>query len=579
MLSIPNKTFYEMVEKGGLVPAKDLKTILGEAEKNKTFLGSLLVSRNLMAEDQLAEMIAQYHKVEYVDLTKKSIDRSVLELVPESIARTYELIAFERQGRNVSLAMLDPKDLTAIDFIKKKTGFTVKPYLTTEKALETVLASYRVSLRAEFDHILKESAKESKASTGASLEEVAVDIPIVRVVDTLIRYAVFEDASDIHIEPSEKFVLVRYRIDGVLREMLTLPREIHPAVVARIKILSNLKIDEHRLPQDGRIKVETKEFKISLRVSTIPIFDGEKIVMRILDEEGENLDFEQLGFIGNLQETIERSFKRPHGMILVTGPTGSGKTTTLYTALKQLNTPKVNISTVEDPIEYRMERVNQIQVNPKIGLTFAMGLRALLRQDPNIIMVGEIRDQETADIAINAALTGHLVLSTLHTNNAPTALPRLLDMHVEPFLISSTVNVIIGQRLVRKICRNCIESYTLSKEAITELKKQIDVDHILYALKKANAILTEVESLESLLFYRGKGCEQCGNTGYKGRIGIYEILEVTDTIRALILKRVSSDEITQAALKEGMLVMAQDGFIKAKSGVTTIEEVLRVTKE
>jgi type IV pilus assembly protein PilB len=360
---------------------------------------------------------------------------------------------------------------------------------------------------------------------------------------------------------------------------MTLPKNTQSGIIARIKILANLKVDEHRMPQDGRFKISTEEIKVAFRVSILPAFDGEKIVMRLLNEKGQILNIEQLGFQSNSLQIIKKNIKKPHGMILVTGPTGSGKTTSLYTILNILNTPEVNISTVEDPIEYRMQRINQSQINPKIGFTFAIGLRALLRQDPDIIMIGEIRDEETAEIAVHAAMTGHLVLSTLHTNDAPTTLPRLNDMGIPSFLIATTVNVIVAQRLVRKICPHCIQSYNLSEENINELKKQFNTKDLINTLVKEKIVSKPKNGLDSLLFYRGKGCSKCNNSGYKGRIGIYETLEITEEMSSLILKKAGTDEIKKQAIKQGMITISEDGFIKAKNGITTIEEVMRVTKE
>ena len=396
----------------------------------------------------------------------------------------------------------------------------------------------------------------------------------------MLEYAIFEGASDIHIESLEKTVLIRYRVDGILRDVMDLPKSLQDGLVARIKILSNLKIDEHRLPQDGRFKIENKDYKISFRVSIIPVYDGEKVVMRLLDEGKKILTLEQLGLQPKVLDSVKADLSKPNGIILVTGPTGSGKTTTLYTMMDILNKPGVNISTIEDPIEYRMPRINQSQVNPKIGFTFAMGLRALLRQDPNIIMVGEIRDRETAGIAVNAAMTGHLVLSTLHTNDAPTALPRLLDMGIEPFLVSSTTNMIMAQRLVRKICQNCITSYTIKKEEAAQIEKDhgINIAEISQAMSQAKAV-SKTEDFSSILFFKGKGCNKCGRNGYKGRIGIYEVLPMTEEIKNLVNTRADSNAIRAKARGQGMITMLEDGFLKAKAGVTTIEEILRVTKE
>jgi type IV pilus assembly protein PilB len=414
------------------------------------------------------------------------------------------------------------------------------------------------------------------------LEKIAEDLPIIRIVDTLIKHAILQSASDIHIEPDEKEVRVRYRIDGILHDAMTLPRQVLDGLVARIKVLSNLKLDEHRLPQDGRFKIEKEGYKISFRVSMLPVFEGEKIVMRLLDETSKGLTLEKMGLDGEALEIVHRAIKRPNGMILVTGPTGSGKTTTLYTVMDILNTPEVNISTVEDPIEYRMIRVNQTQVNAKIGMTFAAALRSLLRQDPDILMVGEIRDGETMQIAIEAAMTGHLVLSTLHTNSAAATLPRLLDMGAEAFLIASTVNVIIGQRLVRKLCNECKTSHTLDEKEVKSLKASFDMDNILAMLKKApelKGLVTEKSTWKNIIFGRPKGCEKCNKEGYHGRLGIFEVLEMNEEMGKLVTSNASSDVIDQKARENGMRTMNEDGFIKAVQGITSLEEVIRVTKE
>jgi len=397
-------------------------------------------------------------------------------------------------------------------------------------------------------------------------------------VDTLLDYAVIEKASDIHIEPQETSVAVRYRIDGVLHDVMTLPKAIQAALVARIKVLANLKIDEHRLPQDGRYKIEKDGYKFSLRISTIPIFDGEKVVIRLLDESSKAMSLEQLGFLNDQLDVVNRNVHKPHGMMLITGPTGSGKSTSLYALLTILNTKTVNISTIEDPVEYRIVGANQMQVNPKIGLTFALGLRALLRQDPNIIMIGEIRDQETAEEAMHAAMTGHIVLSTLHTNSASAAPPRLIDIGIEPYLIASTLNAIMAQRLVRVICQDCKVEDKPDPATFESLKKQFNMDSLMAVLKKQD-LAGKATNVSELPFFVGKGCDKCGNTGYKGRIGVHEILENTPEIEDLIVNRATSQDIEAEAVKHGMITMWQDGFIKAVKGVTTIEEILRVTKE
>lgn len=550
----------------------------GAKTQNKSWL-EYLSKEKIITEEALYQLYANSQKVSFINLENVTIRKDVLNLLPESIAQTHKIVAFDQTEDEIKIAVLDPKDLETFDFIKKKTGRQPKIYLTTPKLLQEALKQYHKGLKATVEEITRKKEKPAPEREKGDLKKLARDLPVIRIVDTILEYAIFEKASDIHIEPAEKEVIVRYRIDGVLRDAMTLPKQIHSGIIARIKILSNLKLDEHRLPQDGRFKIKTKEYNVSFRVSLIPIFDGEKMVLRLLDESSQILTLEQLGFLPKPLKIIKSAIKKPHGMILVTGPTGSGKTTTLYTIMNMLNNPKVNIATVEDPIEYRMPRINQTQVNPKIGLTFARGLRALLRQDPNIIMIGEIRDYETAEIGVHSAMTGHLVLSTLHTNDAVGAIPRLSEMKIPPFLIASTTNIIMAQRLVRKICIHCIESYELSKKNIEQLESQLDFKNILVTLEEEKIIESAKSSASSLLFYRGHGCKECNHEGYKGRIGIYEILEVSKEIAELIINRANSEELLKSALDQGMITMIQDGFIKAKSGITTIEEVLRVTKD
>jgi type IV pilus assembly protein PilB len=479
--------------------------------------------------------------------------------------------------------MMNPEDLQTIDFIRKKTGLKIIPCLTNDESIKFILKQYEKSLKAEFGDIISRDADDvSIENDSQDLEKIAQDLPIIRIVDTLLKHAILQSASDIHIEPGEKEVRVRYRIDGVLHDAMTLPKQVLEGLVARIKVLSNLKLDEHRLPQDGRFKIEKEGYKISFRVSMLPVFEGEKIVMRLLDETSKGLTLEKMGLNGNALEAVHKHIKRPNGMVLVTGPTGSGKTTTLYTIMDILNTTEVNISTVEDPVEYRMPRINQTQTNTKIGMTFAAALRSLLRQDPDIIMVGEIRDGETMQIAVEAAMTGHLVLSTLHTNSAAGTLPRLLDMGAEAFLVASTVNVIIGQRLVRKLCGECKTAYTLDEKEIKSLGATFEMPEMLGMLKDAEEVkglITAKSTWKNINFYKPKGCEKCNNEGYRGRLGIYEVLEMDQSIGKLITSNASSDDIEKKARENGMRTMGEDGFIKAVSGITSIEEVMRVTKE
>jgi type IV pilus assembly protein PilB len=566
-----------------IVTATVWDELVDEAKKAKREVEDLLVDKRILDEEKLAQIAAKFFDVEYADLKRQEIPKQILQLIPEPIARRHKVLAFGKDGKKLLVGMTDPDDIQTRDAIKKKTDMEVIPFMISKGALEYGLKQYHGSLEAEFAKIMskqeKVEADTDSASVADRLKEMAEEIPVVRVVDTLLEYAIFEKASDIHIEPEEKQVMVRYRIDGVLHEVMTLPKVIQPALVARIKVISNLKIDEHRLPQDGRFKVQKDAYNISFRVSTIPVFDGEKVVMRLLDESAKALTLEELGFIHRNLEYINRNIHKPHGALLVTGPTGSGKSTTLYSVLALLNTKSVNISTIEDPIEYHMEGVNQMQVNPKIGLTFAMGLRALLRQDPNIIMIGEIRDSETAEEAVHAALTGHVVLSTIHTNNAAGALPRLLDIGVEAYLIASTVNAVVGQRLTRRICPDCKEEYKIDKEFEENLRKEYNIDHLLKVLKEEKLTENKVKSLTEVTFYRGKGCNKCADTGYRGRRGIYEVMEVSNSIQELIMKQAPTNQIQDKAIEEGMVLMWQDGFIKCLQGVTTIEEVMRVSRE
>ena len=566
-----------------LVTEKQFKKAQRIAEKTKQRVGHVLVSEGLISEEELIKMEAYILGIPFVNLEKEIVPPEVLKIIPEPIARHYNIVAFRKKENNLEVAMLDPEDLRTIDFIKKKSNLRILPRLTTQKSIKNVLKQYKKTLQAEFSQIIKKQAQDVKTikeegekQGGEELKKVAEEIPIVRLVETLLKHAIMENASDIHIEPMEKEVLVRYRIDGILHDAMTLPKHISPGIVARIKVLSNLKLDEHRLPQDGRFKLEVEGDKYSVRVSILPVFDGEKIVMRLLSETSKGFTLEELGFRGQALEQVQTALRKPVGLVLVTGPTGSGKTTTLYAMMEILNTPEVNISTIEDPIEYRMPRINQTQVRPKIGLTFAEGLRSLVRQDPDIIMVGEIRDNETAGLAINAALTGHLVLSTLHTNNAAGAIPRLIDMKVEPFLISSTLDIIIAQRLVRRLCEEK-EEYHLTDSEIKKIAKYCDIKQVTKVLQEEK-LLKRKECLKDATFYRPKPTKKC-KTGYKGRLGIYEVLPVTQSIKELIVKNANTDQIQAQAQKEGMRTMIEDGFVKAVQGITSIEEVLRVIIE
>jgi type IV pilus assembly protein PilB len=578
-----NDLLKKILRETGTFDVKGINQLLKEAKEKSAdmTLEQYLLKEKKMPEEMLYRIAAQFYRLPFVNLREQPIRQDILFLIPEPIAVSHKLIAFEKTDDELRVATLEPTDLQTFEFVKRKTNLKLKVYYTNPSSFESAVKQYKQSLSAELGAMTsmpKKSGEEPSAEEEEKLSKLAEDIPIVRVVDSILEHAILEGASDIHIEPSETEVIVRFRVDGVLRPVMTFPKIVAPGIVARIKILSNLKLDEHRLPQDGRFKIENPNYKFSMRVSILPVYDGEKIVMRLLSEGAKPLTLEQLGFQPKAKEIVLRNMKKPHGIIFVTGPTGSGKSTTLYSVLNMLNTPKVNISTVEDPVEYRLPGVNQSQVNSKIGFTFAGGLRALLRQDPNIILVGEIRDEETASIAVQAAMTGHLVMGTLHTNDAATSLPRLLDMGVPPFLIAFTANMIVAQRLVRKICQNCVRSFKIPSHVLEQLRAQIDVDSIWKKLR-AEEVVGPAQKIEDTTFWRGSGCTQCNNEGYKGRMGIYEVLEITPEISRLINAKANAHEIKEAAIKEGMITMVEDGFIKAVKAVTTIEEILRVTKD
>ncbi len=560
---------------GTFKPA-ELKDHVAAAKEKRVRLEEYLLEK--MPEETLFRLAADYFKVPFVDLKGVQVRKDFLDLVPEPIATTHEIVPFDKGEKTLKVAALDPQDLQTIEFLRRKTGLDVQVHVTTPTALREIIKQYKRSLKAEFEDIAKATGVEGAEDDQTKLRELAQDLPVVRIVESLLEHAVFEGASDIHIEPSEQDLVVRYRVDGILRNVMTLPKNSQAGILARIKVLSNLKLDEHRLPQDGRMKISGPGYKYSVRVSTLPVMDGEKIVMRLLSETAQALSLEQLGFVDKHLDILKRNIMKPHGIIFVTGPTGSGKTTTLYSVLSLRNTPGVNISTIEDPVEYRMTGVNQSQVNPKIGFTFAVGLRTLLRQDPNIIMVGEIRDGETAEIATNAAMTGHLVFATLHTNDSVTSLPRLVDMGVPRFLVAFTCNIIVAQRLVRKVCKECKTPYKISKTQLKELSEVYDVPHLTELLQR-DGFIAPGQTLDKVDFFHGNGCKHCNNEGYKGRMGIYEVLEVTKAIQDLINKDASNAEMYEAAEKEGMIPIVEDGFAKAVKGLTTLEEILRVTKE
>ena len=562
-----------------LVSQKDFDVAEKEAKDTGRSVGEVLTGKGVVGEDELRRTYAYILGIPFVALVGTQIPMQTLSLIPEPIARRNNIIAYAHKGEDLEVAMLDTDDLAAIDFIKKKTGLKVLPRLTDGASIKAALKLYQQGLKDNLGDVIKRETEALQVGETAEnkedLQKMAEGASAVRIVDTLLRHASAQNASDIHIEPLEETLLLRYRIDGLLHDAMELPKQAAGAITARIKVLSGMRLDEHRLPQDGRFSAEGSGEKVSFRVSVLPTYYGEKIVMRLLRDSISGFTLESIGFHGTGLERMHDAIKKTTGLVLTTGPTGAGKSTTLYTLLDILNTPDVNISTVEDPIEYQMQRVNQTQVRPDIGFTFSTGLRSLVRQDPDIIMVGEIRDKETASLAINAALTGHLVLSTLHTNSAAGAVARLLDMGVEPFLLASTLRVIIGQRLVRKLTAQH-ETYDLSRDEQAQLEKAVDVGAVFRALKEEKAVAKDA-TWKNVQFSRPKA--DAPNGGYSGRVGIYEVLPVTATIKELIMKGASGDAMGKQAKDEGMLTMLEDGIFKSAQGRTTIEEVLRVVTE
>ncbi len=564
----------------GLVSAKAFDKAAEEAKAEGKSVGEVLTAHNDIGEDELRRTYAYILGIPFVGLVDTAIPYATLSLIPEPIARRNNIIAYAHKGDELEVAMLDTDDLAAIDFIKKKTHLKILPRLTDVASVKAALKLYQQGLKDNLGDVIAretaalqaEGAVKSEEAGEKELREMAAGVPAVRIVDTLLRHANAQNASDIHIEPLEDSLLIRYRIDGILHDAMQLPKHAAAAITARIKVLANMRLDEHRLPQDGRFSVEGGGEKVSFRVSVLPTYYGEKIVMRLLRDNISGFTLESIGFHGIALERMHDAMRKTTGLILACCPTGAGKSTTLYTLLDIVNTPGVNISTIEDPIEYQMARVNQTQVRPEIGFTFASGLRTLVRQDPDIIMVGEIRDKETASLAINAALTGHLVFSTLHTNSASGAIPRLLEMGVEPFLLVSTLRIAVGQRLVRRLT-NDHETYELSRDEQARLEQTINQGAVLRALKEEKTIAKDA-TWKNIKFSRPKE-----GRGYAGRVGIYEVLPVSSAIKELMMRNATADDIDKQARSEGMLSMSEDGIFKAVQGVTTIEEVLRVITE
>ncbi len=593
-MRISDNTMLELLKRGGTVTEEQLGALKTEGERLNRPLQEIALEQKLVDEPSLTKLFADYAEIPFIVLEPKDIAADVLQMIPERIARQYNAVIFKvDEDGLVHLVMDDPDDVQALDFIKKEVGENVKVYIAPHDNILEALEIYRGDVNEELNEVIDVQREDDGTAQQVSESDIAENSPIAQTVNLLLEYAIRSQASDIHIEPREDYVQIRYRIDGVLHEVNQLPRNVLGALVSRIKILSNLKIDERRVPQDGRFKIKVAGRQYALRVSTLPIADGEKVVMRILDESNQAVTLQDLGYWGHSLSVITTAMKEPNGMILITGPTGSGKSTSLFSILTLLNKPEVNISTIEDPVEYKIPGVNQTQTNSKAGMTFANGLRALLRQDPNIIMVGEIRDSETANLGVQAALTGHLVLTTLHTNNAATCLPRLLDMQIEPFLIASTVKAVVGQRLVRRLCSFCRENFVPTEAEHAEATSlfnlsaaqpagyinQLESSAASQGIGGDTPLSSDTNGIKTLWRAHEGGCDECSHTGYKGRIGIYEVLGNTIPVQKLIMASGTSNQIQDQAITEGMTTMQTDGTVKALRGITTIAEVLRVTKE
>ncbi|MFH1366934.1 MAG: ATPase, T2SS/T4P/T4SS family [Patescibacteria group bacterium] len=569
----------ELILQEKMISRTQYEEIKEEAAKKHKTTEKIIEENKIIREEDFSRLKSKVYNLPYIDLFGRIVRAEILNIVPAELAKNYRMAAFNKAGDEVSVAMVEPSNfraLEAIEYIARKNHFKIKYFITSASALKYILRQYE-NLSAEVEEALKGTEAEAAEFKEVSLaeeglEEVVRAAPVSKMVSVILRHAVEGKASDVHIEPVSNETRVRYRIDGILHTSLVLPKHVHPSIVARIKVLSNLKIDETRVPQDGRFKMTYENRDIDYRVSTLPLINNEKVVMRILDTSTAMTSLDELGFWGQALKVMEENIKKSHGMFLITGPTGSGKSTTLYALLNILNKESVNIITLEDPVEYYISGVNQSQVNPEVGLTFAAGLRSILRQDPDIIMVGEIRDGETAELGVHAALTGHIVLSTLHTNDSLGAVPRLTDMKIEPFLLTSSLNLIMAQRLVRRICPNCKKEYTLPPVLEADVWKEIE------NIPKEN-LPDDIKMTKPLKMFMGKGCVRCENTGYKGRIAIVEVLEINESMKKIILSGGDVMEKMRAEfVKQGNFYMRQDGIVKAMRGMTTIEEVWDATR-
>lgn len=572
MFRLPEEKLKELLLKERVISTEDFDDSLKEARRIGGAVADVLISRGLVPQYYISEIIARFLGVASASLGNKQLDPEIIKLLPEDLARQKRVVLFGRESDGaIATAMEDPSDLNLVQFLENYLKTKIKPYLASEDDLNKAFSLYGQLTAENFKKVIEDNLNASARSRVKTDAEAAEDVPIVAIVDNVLSYAISLRASDIHLEIFEDFILIRYRVDGILHEILRIPKQIHPAIVARIKLLAGLKIDEHYKPQDGRFRYQIAGDVVDIRVAVMPTFSGEKVEMRLLTAATKPLSFAELGMLEDTIKSLEENIKKTYGMILVCGPTGSGKTTTLYAVLGVLNRAEVNIITIEDPIEYNIQYINQTQVNPAAGITFASGLRAILRQDPNIVLVGEIRDPETAEIAVQASLTGHLVLSTLHTNDAPTAVPRLFDMKIQPFLVAAVLNAVLSQRLVRKIHLDCIESYEPDEPTLKLIRGQ---------LTELGLSPEEIEARLPSRFYRGKGCSADNLTGYSGRIGIFELFYLSEEIRQLIIDpSFSLDGLRSLARKEGMVGMFEDGLRKVGRGITTIDEVFRVIQE
>jgi type IV pilus assembly protein PilB len=589
MLSVESQhKIEELLLENKLLKPVDLASAKTEAAKSSMPLIAYIAEKNLVAEEDLTRVSAQATNVLYANLTGLTVAEDILRLLPKETAQTYMAVPFGMQEGKLAVGMLDPSNIQAVDFLSRKGGRPVTVYLSSRASIDHVLSQFHDDVANDLASAMNVADvadhPQVEAKNPKGLQNLVQDAPITRALNAILDYAAQSRASDIHVEPREHELKIRYRIDGILQETMTLPKSIEPALISRIKILSNLRIDEHRIPQDGQFQISSAGREIDLRIAISPVVWGEQVVIRLLDKTGTVLTLESLGFRGRAARLITEGIHRPHGLTLSTGPTGSGKSTTLYAIVQELKDVSVNIVTLEDPVEYKMDGINQIQVNVDVGLTFASGLRSILRQDPNIVLVGEIRDKETADLAVQAALTGHVVLSTIHTNSAAGVLPRMLDMEIEPFLIASTINTVIGQRLVRKLCDKCKEPFQTSeaqtKSVLATLEKVLPKNKgELEAVKKdvGYEAIPYVDA-ESFTMYKAVGCKACVK-GYKGRVGIYEVFSMTSEMEQHLLARATTTEIQDQACKDGMLTMKQDGYFKALNALTTLEEVARVAAD